>query len=554
MVLFSCKRVEESQPYMSLSFVAEMPQLEADEDTKAGISYVVSLKWALDDEIAVCNMSQGMMLCGTLSPDNAGSIASFSGNLTSPVNSDDKLLLLYSSEPVSCEGGVLSINFSQQNGGASGSVPFVVYKEMAASDLTGSSQTLKFSFLMTYLQVSVAGLPASTPIDSIEISGVNNLLKLSFEGGQLKKTSAYETFIDEEGQESDHTAILLTPEISTNSSGGRFVFFTAPEAVFDPEYERFFYIAMGEEQYSSPFPEARLAAGTNYRLVLAEFNSLESTAALFELASKPSIEGLSSETWTGEESFSLIDVRRAEILKADVTIVEQNDDGTASIQVCPEKKLLNGDYILISPALADKACDLTKKPIVLGFDRQDGTLDNVPMYMSARFTVAEQECGSLLQFEYLNAVNKVEVTDIVGSKALAEESPDSKPFVPSNFVVSGAEIQGIPSAVEIRCDGSDIVFEAVFEDLITLEFAEAVTTGDNDDMSFYFSCPAFVADSEICFWLKGSFDSFDNVFTSIKPESYQTWPSFQAGNYNLIPLTDFFFGEDEPGEGEGAVD
>jgi len=44
------------------------------------------------------------------------------------------------------------------------------------------------------------------------------------------------------------------------------------------------------------------------------------------------------------------------------------------------------------------------------------------------------------------------------------------------------------------------------------------------------------------------------VFTSIKPESYQTWPSFQAGNYNLIPLTDFFFGEDEPGEGEGAVD
>lgn len=272
-IAFSCGKSDVDSFGTSQSFdcsiCATLPEMESSQlDTKASLSYVVRLGWVKGDKISVFNATTRKALGGSLVADADGSIVTFSGNLTGTVNAGDRLLFLYPGQNYTSEQDVsqLDFDFSTQDGTSSNKVPFVVsastVAESSSSSLSGLNLT--FSYLITFVQIALADLPASRSIEEVRLTGLFDHLKLTL--GSTSFSPTVSTSAD---------YIRLNPTTSLSASGNRTIFFTAPAQTTNSN--RTIMVRTGGEDYTIPFTSAALSVGYNYRAASTTFGGFHDT-------------------------------------------------------------------------------------------------------------------------------------------------------------------------------------------------------------------------------------------------------------------------------------
>lgn len=164
------------------NFTAVMPEFksEGQADTKASLSSVVKINWTKNDRLVVLNLTKGKQLGGYLNADNNGISSSFTPtNLTGTISAGDKLVFLldYKKEMAVVDEqdyNPISVDFSSQRGDGT-DVPIVVYAEYTASqDNNIDATNPDFNFLVSYMQLALSALPATTSVSSVQISDISS--------------------------------------------------------------------------------------------------------------------------------------------------------------------------------------------------------------------------------------------------------------------------------------------------------------------------------------------------------------------------------------------
>lgn len=178
-------QVQPSQD-INCNFTAVMPEFKAGQpETKASLSSVVKINWAKDDRLIVLNLTKGKQLGGYLNADNNGISSSFTPtNLNGTISQGDKLVFLldYKKELAVADEqdyNPISVDFSSQRGDGN-DVPIVVYAEYTApQNNTIDATNPDFNFLVSYMQLALSALPATTSVSSVQISDVSSGCKFT---------------------------------------------------------------------------------------------------------------------------------------------------------------------------------------------------------------------------------------------------------------------------------------------------------------------------------------------------------------------------------------
>ncbi len=180
-------KLEESSQDIKCNFTAAMPEFKAagQPATKASLSSVVKINWAKDDRLIVLNLTKGKQLGGYLNADNNGISSSFTPtNLNGNISQGDKLVFLldYKKEMAVVDEqdyNPISVDFSSQRGDGT-DVPIVVYAEYTApQNNTIDATNPDFNFLVSYMQLALSALPATTSVSSVQISDVSSGCKFT---------------------------------------------------------------------------------------------------------------------------------------------------------------------------------------------------------------------------------------------------------------------------------------------------------------------------------------------------------------------------------------
>ena len=163
------------------NFTAVMPEFKAGQpETRASLSSVVKINWAKDDRLVVLNLTKGKQLGGYLNADNNGISSSFTPtNLNGTISQGDQLVFLldYKKEMAVVDEqdyNPISVDFSSQRGDGN-DVPIVVYAEYTApQNNTIDATNPNFNFLVSYMQLALSALPATTTVSSVQISDVSS--------------------------------------------------------------------------------------------------------------------------------------------------------------------------------------------------------------------------------------------------------------------------------------------------------------------------------------------------------------------------------------------
>ena len=266
-VLSSCSKEENlaSAGKFECSIRASLPEFVTDSDiTRGSLSYVVRLNWQYGDKISVINATTGKALGGSLTADATSAVSTFSGSLTGTINSGDKLVFIYPGQDYTEEQDFegIDFDFSSQSGKSAESVPFVVSSSCTATGSTITNLSLGFSYCITFLQVTLADLPASTAIEYFKVSGVSDLLSVDLEDQSVSLTS-----------KSSGSGITLNPGNKTMSNGARTLFMALPPQ--GALSGRKATTCVSGTDYTVSFTSSALSAGTAYRLPLTTFGGYD---------------------------------------------------------------------------------------------------------------------------------------------------------------------------------------------------------------------------------------------------------------------------------------
>lgn len=246
-------------------FSATLPEFKSggELETKASLESVVRIKWSAGDRLTVINLTQGTQMGGYLLADREGYNTTFTPtNLNGAVNAGDKLVFWYNTtDDISVAEekafSPISVDLTEQNGGQN-NVPIVGYAEYTATeDGVIEAENLQFVFLVSYVQLALSALPASTSITAFEVNNVNSTGEFRIEDGRF-------VFAKSKGK------VKLVDPFTANTKGANVRYFS----LFASEAEasaRMATITANGQDHETAWIKAGLNAGSYYQSVATGF-------------------------------------------------------------------------------------------------------------------------------------------------------------------------------------------------------------------------------------------------------------------------------------------
>ncbi len=240
---------------------AEMAEME-DIATKASGLSVIRLSWTKGDKISVINVTTGKALGGSLSANSAGTTTTFTGTLTGTINAGDKLAFLYPCQNYTAEADFSSatIGYSTQTT-TDPSLAMVAHHTVADASNQITNLSVNFEFLMSFIRINLTELPISTPVTSVEISGMNDRLTCSISNDKLTANAS-------SGSGSGNATVSYTASLNTNVRGNKTIFMgilasTTPN--------RTITVNTSTTSFSAYFSNVTFSAGKSYNTIAAGF-------------------------------------------------------------------------------------------------------------------------------------------------------------------------------------------------------------------------------------------------------------------------------------------
>lgn len=246
---------------------ADMPEFKVggDPETKSSLESVVRVRWNKDDELSVINLTTGKQLGGCIKADKDGSSTTFSpSGLNGSITAGDKLVFLLDNEPSRRSASEkdfepFTMDYSSQKGNAN-EVPIVVYADYTAT-ANGTIEAInpEFHFLMSYVQLAVSALPASTSVTELGIENLNTRCQFSISNHEFVKTP-------------QNGNITLSQAFTANSKGTNtryFSCFTSPSQ----DVARNAHINANGLSHITAWLKAALSAGYYYQSVATGFTN-----------------------------------------------------------------------------------------------------------------------------------------------------------------------------------------------------------------------------------------------------------------------------------------
>lgn len=251
-----------AQGSFSFSLTGVLPELTEEKDSLAGraaTQYTVRINWSKGDRLSVVNLTTGRLLGGHLAADAAGFSTTFSGTLQGTVNEGDRLAFLYPANESREEETAFdrfSVDFSQQPG-TQGKVPLAVFSTLVADRTSFEKASLSFSYLMCYIMAGLSDIPASSPIETVTISGVTQSFDLAINGAK--------TGFDITPHPGE---ILLTLNQKASAAGVKTVYVAIPASA---AVTRTIELNTGATCFSTLFTSAALQNGKAYNTNVSGF-------------------------------------------------------------------------------------------------------------------------------------------------------------------------------------------------------------------------------------------------------------------------------------------
>lgn len=197
----------------------------AGDETKSSIAPVVRLTWENTDVVYAYDATQCLGSL-TVTPVGNGTSAKLSGEITS--TDATKITLVHcntADEAPAVTDGAISFDLSNQGEGGD---PFVVWGTLDNSNQTNiTGQVVPFHFATSLMRITATGLDKDiTDIDSVKVSGLNTVCKLSVSDGgnpsiggdslgTIKKTGT-----DNFEKEDERTIFTVSVAFTQNSDSG----------------------------------------------------------------------------------------------------------------------------------------------------------------------------------------------------------------------------------------------------------------------------------------------------------------------------------------------
>lgn len=260
--------VELSEPApIQVQMSASMPEFKdgGDPETKSSLESVVRVRWNAGDELSVINLTTGKQLGGCIRADDSGASTTFSpDNLSGTIHAGDKLVFLLDNDPghrsvSEKDFESFTMDFSSQRGDAE-NVPIVVYaNHTATQDGTIDAINPAFNFLMGYVQLGIAALPASTSVTELGIENLNTSCQFSIVDNEFVPTPK-------------NGNLTLTQAFNANSKGANTRYFSCFASPTQGS-ARNAHIVANAESHITAWLKAALSAGYYYQSVATGFTN-----------------------------------------------------------------------------------------------------------------------------------------------------------------------------------------------------------------------------------------------------------------------------------------
>ena len=233
--------------------------IDSDAATKAVANAVVRLNWAAGDKISAINLTTGKALGGDLVAQESGASSLFSGTLVGTINRGDRIAFLYPSQGYTEEQEFsgATIDLSQQDG--SSAVPLAVYGTASMTGNEAQNMSIEFKYLMSYYQINLTDLPASSAIESVRFPAVGAMTTLTI-------NDAKDGF---ESTAKDGAVTVKSSKLSTNAKGVKAVYISGFASTSKPS--RGVEVMMDGFGYSTTWSGAALNVGRYYAAVVTDF-------------------------------------------------------------------------------------------------------------------------------------------------------------------------------------------------------------------------------------------------------------------------------------------
>lgn len=270
LLLFSCSRMEEQRQIQgqqhAFSVNAKLPEIEQEPDTRGYLGSFISASWNEGDKISVVNLTTGKILGGYLSPDKAGSQATISGTVTGTISNGDEISLFYPSFENEEETEFTNRNVSLANQSKTSNVPLVAYSTFTASSDNGefSDISLNFYYILSYLKINMANLPAEAAVSKISLHNIPNQLSLSINDTK----DGFDVATDDE--KAAKGRIELSGPFTTSASGALAVAVGVMPSD-ESAIRSIIVTADASGDYYSPLTAAKLQSHEYYNTIASQF-------------------------------------------------------------------------------------------------------------------------------------------------------------------------------------------------------------------------------------------------------------------------------------------
>ena len=253
---------------LKCNFSAVLPDLEQGEcpDTRASLESMVRISWDQGNRLIAVNLTTGKQLGGYLVADNGGSSTTFTAyELDGTVSAGDRLVFFLDYDKtldVEAEKTfeTVDLDFSSQRGDGN-DVPIMVYAEYTATaDNEINAENLTFKFLVSYMQLALAALPAGLEVSSMTVYDVSSKCHLTIsESGEFTA-------------EPENGDITLTRPFSANSKGANVRYFS----MFKSDAQtvaRNMMICVGGIEHNTAWLKSSFNTGMYYQSVATGFTN-----------------------------------------------------------------------------------------------------------------------------------------------------------------------------------------------------------------------------------------------------------------------------------------
>jgi len=246
------------------SVIADLPSIEQESETKGYLGSFASATWTKGDKVSVVNLTTGKILGGSLTSDKTGTRATFSGTVTGTISQGDKLALFYPPFELEAESEFATqvVNLSEQS--ASANVPLVGYSTFSADGNTYVGVSTNFDYILSYLKINMANLPAGSNVSKISIRNIPTQCSVSINS----QNTGFDVATPDE--KSAKSIIVLNGPFTIAPTGALSVSIGVMPS--DQYANRTILVTADDgSEYLSPLTSAKLVSQKYYNTVASQF-------------------------------------------------------------------------------------------------------------------------------------------------------------------------------------------------------------------------------------------------------------------------------------------